>query len=123
VSLYPTVVVRYIAFDFSHTDSARYDNLRNQLREMDVGILINNVGRMYEFPNDFDQIPEQSLWDIININIGAVTMMSRIVIPQMKVNRRGLIVNISSGTEAQPMPLAAVYGATKSYTKSFTLGM
>lgn len=123
MSVYPTVAVRYIAFDFSHTDSARYDNLRNQLSELDVGILVNNVGRMYDFPNDFDQIPEESLWDIININIGAVTMMSRIVIPQMKVKRRGLIVNISSGTEAQPMPLAAVYGATKSYTKSFTLGM
>lgn len=60
---------------------------------------------MYDFPNDLDQISEDLLWQIININVGAVTMMSRIIIPQMKINRRGIIVNISSGSECQPTPL------------------
>lgn len=110
-----------ISVDFSH-GAKIYENLRNQLKHLDIGILVNNVGRMYDFPNDLNEISEDLLWDMININIGAVTMMSHIVIPQMKANRRGLIVNISSGCESQPMPLSAVYGATKSYTRSFTLG-
>ena len=111
----------YVSVDFSH-GAQIYDNLRNQLKHLDIGILVNNVGRMYDYPNDFNEISEDLLWGMININIGAVTMMSRIVIPLMKVNRRGLIVNISSGCESQPMPLSAVYGATKSYTRSLTLG-
>lgn len=111
----------HISVDFSH-GAVIYDNLRSQLKHLDIGILVNNVGRMYDYPNDFDKISEDLLWDMININIGAVTMMSRIVIPQMKLQRRGLIVNISSGCETQPMPLSAVYGATKSYTRNFTLG-
>jgi 17beta-estradiol 17-dehydrogenase / very-long-chain 3-oxoacyl-CoA reductase len=82
-----------------------YDEISRQLQLLDVGILVNNVGRMYDFPNDLDQIPEDLLWQIININVGAVTMMSRIIIPQMKINRRGIIVNISSGSECQPTPL------------------
>jgi 17beta-estradiol 17-dehydrogenase / very-long-chain 3-oxoacyl-CoA reductase len=99
-----------------------YERINNKLARLDVGILINNVARMYEFPNDFDEASEQLNWEIIDINIGAVTMMSRIVMSQMKCKRRGLIVNVSSFCEAQPMPLAAVYGATKSYMRSFTLG-
>lgn len=77
---------------------------------------------MYEFPDNFDNIPEDLIWEIININVGAVSMMSRMVITQMKNNRRGVIVNVSSGTEAQPLPLSTVYASTKNYVKNFTLG-
>jgi 17beta-estradiol 17-dehydrogenase / very-long-chain 3-oxoacyl-CoA reductase len=77
---------------------------------------------MYEFPDNLEKIPDDLIWQIININIGAVTMMSRMVIPQMKKNRRGVIVNVSSGTEAQPLPLMTVYASTKVYVKNFTLG-
>lgn len=78
---------------------------------------------MYEFPDNLENVPEDLLWQIININVGAVTMMSRMIIPQMKCNRRGVIVNVSSGTEAQPLPLATVYASTKIYVKNFTLGL
>lgn len=77
---------------------------------------------MYEYPDDLEKVPEETLWQIININIGASTILSRAVIPQMKQNRRGIIVNISSGSECQPIPLTAVYGASKIYVKNLTLG-
>jgi 17beta-estradiol 17-dehydrogenase / very-long-chain 3-oxoacyl-CoA reductase len=77
---------------------------------------------MYDFPDDFEKVPEQLLWEIININVGAVTILSRAVIPQMKEKRRGIIVNISSGSECQPIPLTSVYGASKIYVKNFSLG-
>lgn len=100
-----------------------YDVIREQLRLLDVGILVNNVGRMYEFPDNLDNVPEELIWQIININVGAVTMLSRIIIPQMKINRRGIIVNVSSGTEAQPLPLSIVYASSKAYVKNFTLAL
>lgn len=56
---------------------------------------------------------EQLLWSIININIGAVTMMTRMLINDMKVRGKGAIVNISSGSELQPLPYMAVYAASK----------
>lgn len=84
--------------------------------------MVNNVGRMYDFPDNLEKVPEELLWQIININVGAVTILSRAVIPQMKSKRRGIIVNISSGSECQPMPLSAVYGASKIYVKNFSLG-
>lgn len=115
------VKTKYIVADFGDGKEI-YDNIRQQLQLLDVGVLVNNVGRMYDFPDELDNISESLLWQIININVGAVTMMSRAVIPQMKINKRGIIVNISSGSECQPAPFMTVYGSTKVYVKNFTLG-
>lgn len=112
---------KYIAVDFG-SGKEIYDEIRQQLQLLDIGILVNNVGRMYDFPDDLDNVSEELLWQIININVGAVTMMTRLIIPQMKINRRGKIVNISSGSECQPTPLMTVYASTKNYIRNFTLG-
>ncbi|XP_043258224.1 inactive hydroxysteroid dehydrogenase-like protein 1 [Colletes gigas] len=66
------------------------------------------------------EVPENELWDIININIGATTLMTRLVIGQMQKRGKGAIVNISSGSELQPLPLMTVYAATKVYINSFS---
>lgn len=116
-----SVKTKYIVADFSAGKSI-YDDIKKQLIDMDIGVLVNNVGRMYDFPDDLDHISEDLLWQIININVGAVTMMSRILIPQMKQNARGIIVNVSSGSECQPAPLMTVYASSKVYVKNFTLG-
>jgi short-subunit dehydrogenase len=39
------------------------------------------------------EIPPQSLWDLLNVNIGATTMMTRIILPQMQKRQKGAIVN------------------------------
>ncbi|CRK86576.1 CLUMA_CG000181, isoform A [Clunio marinus] len=117
-----SVKTKYIIADFGNGKEI-YDDIRQQLHLLDVGILVNNVGRMYDFPDELDNISENLLWQIININVAAVTMMSRIIIPQMKVNKRGIIVNISSGSELQPVPLMTVYASTKVYVKNFTLAL
>lgn len=67
----------------------------------------------YTYPMFVGEVPEQQLWDIININVGAVTMMSRILVEDMKKRKRGAIVNVSSGSELQPLPLMTVYAASK----------
>ena len=59
------------------------------------------------------EIPPQSLWDLLNVNIGATTMMTRIILPQMQKRQKGAIVNVSSGSELQPLPLMSVYAASK----------
>ncbi|KAG8239188.1 hypothetical protein J437_LFUL018380 [Ladona fulva] len=66
------------------------------------------------------EVPQQELWDIINVNVGATTMMSRMVLSDMVQRGKGAIVNISSGSELQPLPLMTVYAASKVYLKSFS---
>lgn len=90
---------------------------------MDIGILVNNVGISNIIPDKFEKSSEKFLWEMININIGAVTFMSKMVIPKMKTKRRGLILNVSSGNQYQPQPLMAVYAATKCFVRSLSIGM
>lgn len=66
------------------------------------------------------EVPEDELWDIINVNVGATTLMTRLLIEDMKQRGKGAIVNISSGSELQPLPLMTVYAATKVYVRSFS---
>ena len=61
------------------------------------------------------QQPEQKIWDMINVNIGAATLMCHIVLDGMEKRGRGAIVNISSIAGQQPLPMIDVYSATKVY--------
>jgi len=59
------------------------------------------------------EVPESTVWDLVNVNVGATTHMTKLVLPGMQKRKRGAIVNVSSSAELQPMPLLAVYAATK----------
>ncbi|XP_053694305.1 inactive hydroxysteroid dehydrogenase-like protein 1 [Sabethes cyaneus] len=116
------VKTKWIAADFSQGRPV-FDKLKQELAGIPVGILVNNVGTNVDFPDDLENAPEDKLWDIININIATATIMTRIVLPEMKQRRQGAIVNISSGSELQPLPYMTVYAASKAYMHNFTLAM
>lgn len=67
----------------------------------------------YLYPMFVTELPESSVWDLVNVNVGATTHMTKLVLPGMQKRNRGAIVNVSSSAELQPMPLMAVYAATK----------
>ncbi|KAL0132972.1 hypothetical protein PUN28_000594 [Cardiocondyla obscurior] len=115
----PKIEVRVIAADFAEGENA-FTKIRPLMKNISVGILVNNVGKQYEYPMYVGEVPENELWDIINVNVGATTLMTRLVIDQMQKRKRGAIVNVSSGSELQPLPLMTVYAATKAYVKSFS---
>ncbi|XP_070493005.1 hydroxysteroid dehydrogenase-like protein 1 isoform X2 [Chironomus tepperi] len=115
------VSTKIIVADFSQGELI-YNNIELQLRDLDIGILVNNVGT-HEDPDQFDKLSHESLWRMINVNVGAITFMSKIVIPKMKIKNKGLILNVSSGSQYQPTPLLALYGATKSYTRNLSLAL
>ncbi|XP_025202941.1 inactive hydroxysteroid dehydrogenase-like protein 1 [Melanaphis sacchari] len=113
------VEVKVIQADFSKGQMI-FDHIAKELDDMEIGILINNVGKQYLYPMYINEVPESTVWDMVNINVGTVTHMTKLVLPGMQKRKRGAIVNVSSSAELQPMPLMAIYAATKSYIKSFT---
>lgn len=116
------VKTKWIAADFS-LGRPIFEKLRQELAGVQVGILVNNVGTNTDFPDNFEKTTEDKLWEIMNVNIGAATMMTRLVLPEMKQRRQGAIVNISSGSELQPLPYLTIYAATKAYVRNFTLAL
>lgn len=116
------VKTKWFAADFS-LGRPIFEKIRQELAGVPVGILVNNVGTNTDFPDNFENTPEDKLWEILNVNIGAATMMTRLVLPEMKQRRQGAIVNISSGSELQPLPYMNIYAASKAFVRNFTLAL
>ncbi|KAM3959138.1 inactive hydroxysteroid dehydrogenase-like protein 1 [Aphomia sociella] len=116
------VKTKIIVADFS-VGAEIYPKIEQELKDIPIGILVNNVGCNYEHPMKLCEVPTTKIWELINVNVGAVTAMTKIVLPAMVERGKGAIVNVSSGSELQPLPLMTVYAATKAYVRSFTFGL
>lgn len=68
---------------------------------------------MSKYPEEFSNLAEDVIYNMVLTNVVAVTMMTRLVVNDMKQRKKGIIVNISAGMALQPSPLAAIYAATK----------
>ncbi|XP_058450961.1 inactive hydroxysteroid dehydrogenase-like protein 1 [Malaya genurostris] len=111
----------WIAMDFSNGPEI-YDRLRKQLTGLDIGLLVNNVGFLPQLAH-FDQTSESDLLDLIHINMMSTTMLTRMVLPEMKARRRGIVVNIGSTSGLIPLAYMAAYAATKSYVSHLSQGL
>ncbi|KAK7601272.1 hypothetical protein V9T40_008713 [Parthenolecanium corni] len=113
------VKTKIIVADFSRGQPI-YEHIERELKDIPVGILVNNVGVNTTYPMYVTEVPPQSLWEMLNVNIGATTLLTRMILPQMQKRQKGAIVNVSSGSELQPLPLMTVYAATKVFIKNFS---
>ncbi|KAJ2944459.1 hypothetical protein O0L34_g3799 [Tuta absoluta] len=116
------VKTKIIVADFSKGPEV-YPHIENELRDLQLGIFVNNVGVQYEYPMPLCEVPTEKAWELIHVNIGAVTHLTRAALVGMRQRKKGAIVNISSGSELQPLPLMTIYAATKAYVRSFTLAI
>jgi len=85
---------------------------------LDIACLINNAG--FGLAGRLDAQPPERLSGMIDLNVRALTELSRAVLPRMLARGRGAILNVASTAAFQPGPHMAVYYATKAYVLSFT---
>jgi len=83
-----------------------------------VDILVNNAG--YGLTGKFAETELQTELDMIQVNIAALTHLTKLFLPPMLQRGRGRILNVASTAAFQPGPLMAVYYATKAYVLSFS---
>uniref|UniRef100_A0A2K5D334 Inactive hydroxysteroid dehydrogenase-like protein 1 n=1 Tax=Aotus nancymaae TaxID=37293 RepID=A0A2K5D334_AOTNA len=84
------------------------------------GLSIILISRNEEKLQYFAQLSEDKLWDIINVNIAAASLMVHIVLPGMVERKKGAIVTISSGSCCKPTPQLAAFSASKAYLDHFS---
>ncbi|CAI5725290.1 unnamed protein product [Peronospora destructor] len=120
---YPKVQVEILTVDFNRVDepSVREALQKTLDKVQDIGVLFNNVGVSYDFPEYFDRLPEDRVESLIKLNVTAATIMSKLVLPGMTQRKRGAIVNVSSGSGHMVVPLLSEYSATKKYIEQLTL--
>jgi NAD(P)-dependent dehydrogenase (short-subunit alcohol dehydrogenase family) len=86
------------------------DKLRHELGPVDL--LVNNAGINGPVGPAWD-VPEEDWWRTIEVNLRAVTLCSRLVLPEMVSRRRGRIVNVTSQAGVFRWPLASAYSVSK----------
>lgn len=115
---FPNTQVKTIPFDFTNADVNEYESkIFPVLDEIDVGILVNNVGMSYEYPERLDMVEGgiKRIADITVINTVPTTVLSAHILKQMATRNRGVVINVASSASYHTMFYWAVYSATKKY--------
>ena len=98
------------------TPQAIFEFLHNE--NIDIDVLVNNAG--FGLGGEFADTAIQRELEMIQVNIAALTHLTKLFIPPMIKRRSGRVLNLASTAAFQPGPLMAVYYATKAYVLSFS---
>lgn len=83
-----------------------------------IDVLVNNAG--IGVVGAFEATPIATIREVFETNTFGVFAMTQAVLPQFRARRSGVIVNVTSSATLTPMPLAAVYTASKMAVEAFT---
>jgi NAD(P)-dependent dehydrogenase (short-subunit alcohol dehydrogenase family) len=79
-----------------------------------IDILVNNAGLYASLPmRPFEQIPVQEWRQVMDVNVLSMFLTCRAVVPHMRAQGGGRIVNISSGTPFRGVPFLLHYVTSK----------
>ncbi|MBS0250883.1 MAG: SDR family oxidoreductase [Proteobacteria bacterium] len=87
-------------------------------RNLEIDVLVNDAG--YGVASAVKTIDPQAQLNMIDLNVRALTELTRAVWPGMLARRRGGLLNVASMAALTPSPFMAAYGATKAYVLSFS---
>jgi len=114
------VKTQIVAVDFSSQSPSILDPVKATIKDLDIGILVNNVGMAYDHADYFHGLTQEKIEQLIHINIWGTTMMTYAVLPGMIERKRGAIINVSSASSLISEPLYAVYTGSKAYINNFS---
>lgn len=108
------------------TDPAAPQTLYDAVRGLGLRVdaLVNNAG--FGLAGTFVDVGEGAPTalsrelEMLQVNVVALTHLSKLFLPGMVERRRGFVMNVASTAAFQPGPLMAVYYASKAYVLSFS---
>jgi hypothetical protein len=86
-----------------------------------VDILINSAG--YHARGAAETIDADELGRMIDVNLRAPIVLSRLALPYLRESGGGAIVNVGSLAGRTPVPYSATYSATKAGLRTFTFAL
>ncbi|KAI7549481.1 Very-long-chain 3-oxoacyl-CoA [Hortaea werneckii] len=114
------VQTKSFAMDFAANNDSDYTKLRSMVDELDVSILINNVGLSHSIPVPFAETEEKEMKDIITINCTGTLRITQLVLPGMVKRKAGLILTMASFGGLLPTPLLATYSGSKAFLQQWS---
>ncbi len=86
-----------------------------------IDVLVNNAG--IGLFGAFEATPMATVREVFETNTFGVMAMTQAVLPQLRARRSGVVVNVTSSATLAPMPLVAVYTASKMAIEGFTASL
>ncbi len=86
-----------------------------------IDVLVNNAGIGGFGP--FEATPMSTARELFETNTFGLMATTQAVLPQLRERRSGAIVNVTSSAALAPMPLVAVYTASKAAIEGFTASL
>lgn len=113
-------------FESLPCDITDYETVKHYLqyvyeKEGKIDVLINNAGMGISGAVEYAK--EEDIKKIFDVNVLALVNMCKLVIPYMRKNGKGKIVNISSVASSIPISFQAFYSATKASVQEFSYAL
>jgi short-subunit dehydrogenase len=112
------VDVKYFAIDLTGMDAPEKVVEWCGSQGLKINYLINNAGTVGTTP--FDRCEPEYLDSLIMLNMRALTLLTRLFLPELKRYHGSKILNIGSMSGFFPIPYKSVYSASKAYVHSFS---
>ncbi|KPB02724.1 SDR family oxidoreductase [Ahrensia marina] len=87
-----------------------------------IDILVNNAGTTH-LPAPLDEISEQDFDKVFAVNCKSVFLTAKHIVPHMKKQSAGAILNVASTAAVSPRPRLSWYNASKGWMNNATKGM
>jgi 3-oxoacyl-[acyl-carrier protein] reductase len=87
-----------------------------------LDILVNNAG-VGHTPQPLESLDESEFDRILAVNVKAIYLAAKEVVPRFKLQKRGVILNIASTAGVSPRPRLAWYNASKGWVITATRAM
>ncbi|GAB5586918.1 hypothetical protein Unana1_01818 [Umbelopsis nana] len=114
------VQTKIYAMDFTKGNPTDYSNLGQIINSIEVGVLVNNVGTNHDIPTPFAEESDETIANIVEVNINGALKTTKLVIPQMKAKHAGLILNLGSFSGLVATPYLSVYSAGKAFLSTWS---
>jgi uncharacterized protein len=85
-------------------------------RGLAIDVLVNNAG--FGAAGRFDRVDAARIGELLQVNIVALTELTRLLLPQMIARGRGRVLLVGSIAGFQPGPRMSTYAASKAYVLS-----
>lgn len=112
------VDVFILPMDLSKKTAPKQIFSRLKKEKIKVDVLVNSAG--FGARGSVAELDMDLQVDMVQVNLAALTHLTRLFLPGMLQRSRGGILNVGSLAGFQPGPNLAVYYATKAYVLSFT---
>lgn len=106
------------ALDVTDPDSVSNAIAKGLARFKEIDVLVNNAG--IGLFSALEATPDEVMRRVFETNTFGVMTVARAIVPHMRERGSGTIVNVTSSVGIAPMPLVAVYTASKYAIEGFS---